>query len=352
MILDSYHATQEEQRVEEIELKQEEEEELAAAAAAAAAAEKEHEVDATVERKIKAEAIARSLLETRLRHEKFDKMDSSMKLKVRAEAFARSLLQARLQYEKQSASPAEPPSITEYDDFSTEVTAELEDQDLDDDEEDDDDEDVDGDLDAETAKLTAPFSDSAYEDKVKTRHEKKAYDRTAMLVLGNNIVHDGVASSPYRKGSFDLLGLLATQESIHRVLREYKEAGEERDVSFEWLRTYYISRVSDYFDGNQSYGRADDFLEELMLTPPAMKEMDGKMGFIDPMRIAEDIIATRSEVAKDWKDIIADVPLVDHAELRKVVLQIRMGNLFENSVPLGQEKTKKTGAKVEEEGFQ
>lgn len=216
-------------------------------------------------------------------------------------------------------------------------------------EEDDDDDDDDDYLDEELASLTAPYSDTSYEEKVKAQ-KKKAYDRTAMIVLGNNIVQDGREPSPYRKGSFDLLGLLATQESVHRVLREYKEAGEEREVSFEWLRKFYVSRVGEYFDGSQEYGRADDFLEELLLTAPAMKEMEGKLEFIDPMRIAEDIIATRSEVAKDWKDIVEKVPTVDHAELRTIALQLRMGAMFEKSVPVTDEK--KETERIVEEGFQ
>jgi hypothetical protein len=189
----------------------------------------------------------------------------------------------------------------------------------------------DGDDDDEVRSMTSPYADASYDEKVKVQ-KKKAYDRTTMIVLGNNIVQDGRASSPYRKSSFDLLGLLATQESIHRVLRDYREAGEEREVSFEWLRAFYVSRVGQYFDGSQGYGRADDFLEELLLATPAMKEMDGKLGFIDPLRIAEDIIATRSEVAKDWKDIVERVPTVDHAQLRTLALQLRMGALFEKSV--------------------
>jgi hypothetical protein len=184
---------------------------------------------------------------------------------------------------------------------------------------------------ADCASLTAPYSGATYKQSVHNEQSRKAYDRTAMMVLGNNIVQDGLASSPYRRGSFDLLGLLATQESIHRVLRNYREAGEERDVSFQWLRDFYVARVVSHFDGNQEYGRADDFLEELLLTSPSVKEMDGKIGLIDPMRIAEDIIAMRSEVAHDWRDIVVDVPSKDHTELRKHSLAIRMGKTIERS---------------------
>jgi hypothetical protein len=176
--------------------------------------------------------------------------------------------------------------------------------------------------------LTAPYS-STYDKSF------KAYDRSAMLVLGNNIVQDGRASSSFRKGNFDLLGLLATQESIHRVLRQYREASSsEFDISFDWLRQFYVARIASHFDGNQEYGRADDFLEELLIQPPSVKmsQKNGKLlGFIDPMRMAEDIIAMRTQVAQDWKDIVMDVPTKDHAELRSMCLSIRMGKTIDRS---------------------
>jgi hypothetical protein len=180
----------------------------------------------------------------------------------------------------------------------------------------------------EVSSLTAPYS-STYDKTF------KAYDRSAMLILGNNIVQDGRSSSSFRKGNFDLLGLLATQESIHRVLRKYREEASssgELEVSFEWLKQFYIARVSSHFDGNQEYGRADDFLEELLISPPSVKMSNGKlMGFIDPMRMADDIISTRTQVAQDWKDAIVDVPMKDHAELRNMCLSIRMGKTIERS---------------------
>lgn len=154
--------------------------------------------------------------------------------------------------------------------------------------------------------------------------ERKAYERNAMVLLSNKIDFQDLASSPNRKGNFDLLLLLATQEAVHRVLREYREKGEQREVSFEWLRDFYTERVPSFFDGDQKHGRADDFMEELLLSSPSMKELDGKVGLIDPLRIAEDIIAMRSEVARDWKEIVAKAPQ-DHMELQKVLLAVRMG---------------------------
>lgn len=194
----------------------------------------------------------------------------------------------------------------------------------------------------DTAAASAPTAATSTYDK-----SYKAYDRSAMLILGNNIVQDGRASSSYRKGNFDLLGLLATQESVHRVLRRYsRDRRPAAGVSLAWLTRFYVARVPTHFDGNQEYGRADDFLEELLLSPPSVKTVAGTVGFIDPMRIAEDVIAMRSLVAQDWGSIVAAVPGKDHAELRNMCSAIRMGKTIERS-PSVEEPIR-----AEEGGFQ
>ena len=180
--------------------------------------------------------------------------------------------------------------------------------------------------------LIAPYSDI-------TQQRRKAFDRhVGDMLLSNAIFSKDQNSSPLRKGNFDLMFLLATQESIHRVLRNYARAGDEREVSFHWLRDFYTKRLGEYFDGHQRYGRADDFLEELLLTPPIMKSIEDNskrnqvVGFIDPLRIAEDIIRTRSEVAAEWKGIVANVPQ-EHMELRRLLLAKQMGGNIEITLP-------------------
>ena len=171
-----------------------------------------------------------------------------------------------------------------------------------------------------------------------------------MMVLGNNIVQDGRASSSFRKGNFDLLGLLATQESIHRVLGKYRglvSSSKEFEVSYDWLKQFYVDRIPSYFDGSQEYGRADDFLEELLLSPPSLKLLKGTLlGFIDPMRMAEDIIATRTQVAQDWKDLVTEIPTKDHTELRNMCMSLRMGKTIERSPSV------EVPIRVDEGGFQ
>lgn len=173
-------------------------------------------------------------------------------------------------------------------------------------------------------EMTAAYTDGSADTSAWGKLERAhAFDRTAMMMLSNSLAFDARGSSPYRKGNFDLLLLLATQESIHRVLKEYAQ-DESRRVSFEWLAEFYKARVRKYFDGAQEYGRADDFMEELLLTSPVMKTAGKKMELVDPLRIAEDILRLRSNVCRDWKEIAEGVP-VEHTVLRRNLLAKQMG---------------------------
>lgn len=103
----------------------------------------------------------------------------------------------------------------------------------------------------------------------------------------------------------------------------------DESALFEWLKDFYVDRVEDYFDGDLPYGRADDFIEELLLTSPRIidDERDDKIKkaavVIDPFGLAEQIILTRSIVVQEWKDRMSDVPN-DHAEIRKLLLEKQM----------------------------
>ena len=143
-----------------------------------------------------------------------------------------------------------------------------------------------------------------------------------------------------RQGNFDLLTLLATQEALHRVLREYQQAGEERSVSQKWLKQFYTDRLRRYFDGNGEWHRADDFLQELLSTPPATVELEAgstatqtQIGLVDPLRIAQDLLHARSSVIEEWQEIMRDVVPRDHMELQKSILAVRMGKTVTPAAP-------------------
>lgn len=151
----------------------------------------------------------------------------------------------------------------------------------------------------------------------------QSFERDAIYFINNHPSFNDMDATPLRTSSFDLLFLLSMQEAIHRLLESYHEAGEEKEVSFAWLKQFYNSGLEKYFDGNQSFGRADDFMDDLLNTPPALKKIGDKLGFIDPLAIAEDIISEREEVALEWKDLMAKVEL-DHADLRTEIFRRQM----------------------------
>ena len=174
------------------------------------------------------------------------------------------------------------------------------------------------------------------DESTETLTEECAFERNAGYYLKNKMMEesmnaDGQPSSHLRQGNFDLLILLATQEALHRVLRAYQEAGEERTVSCKWLKQFYTDRLRRYFDGDGEWHRADDFLQELLTTPPSTVELpqstatQAQIGLVDPMRIAQDLLQARSEVAEDWQAIMRNVVPSDHMELQRSILAVRMG---------------------------
>ena len=164
---------------------------------------------------------------------------------------------------------------------------------------------------------TVPYSHFQRPDK------DDAFDRIGTYLLRNSMAGASTDSSPLRKGTFDLLLLMATQESVHRVLRSYSNAGDKRWVSFEWFLEYYTERAHKTFDGVQEYGRADDFLQDLLLTPPLTKTVGKRMELVDPLRIAEEVLHERGEVLMDYERRVATVK-DDHVILRKELLNQQM----------------------------
>ena len=156
--------------------------------------------------------------------------------------------------------------------------------------------------------------------------ENQAFERGSVYLLNNHLSFSDVASSPLRSTNFDLLFLLATQESIHRVLVSYSKAGDEKKVPFVWLIDHYKSSLDTFFLGNQRFGRADDFLDDLLLTPPSLKKgEDGKVDIIDTKAIVEDIINSVGEVAMEWREQMLLIP-EKQEDFRKQLFVRQMAN--------------------------
>jgi len=134
-----------------------------------------------------------------------------------------------------------------------------------------------------------------------------------------------LGSSPFRKGNFDLLYSLCTHASAHVLLRQLRDESYD-EVTYEWFRNFYTKHVSEYFDGDQAFGRADDFIDALLRTPPSFKEAPGTGApcLIDPMAFAEKLIGIRSEIAEEFKYVMTETK-EDHMWLNDQIIRAMMG---------------------------
>ena len=181
--------------------------------------------------------------------------------------------------------------------------------------------------------------------------EKPKMQRANLVFLDRGVGEGDSADyapSPLRKGNFDLLCLLATQEAIHRVLndptRQARKSPEHGTKQF--LQDFYIKRLLSHFSGDQPYGRSDDFVEELLACPPRMitigntnddKPDDGRKDsltkdltyLVDPVMVAAAILSEREKVALQWKQHVAEQTSVDHRNIQNMILTKVMGDTAE-----------------------
>ncbi|KAG7374173.1 hypothetical protein IV203_013268 [Nitzschia inconspicua] len=155
-----------------------------------------------------------------------------------------------------------------------------------------------------------------------SREKAPVFDINVWYTWSQSLFNQDRDSSPFRKKNFDLLLLLSTQESVHRVLKSYKNDDNVRPETYEWLLDFYKDTVRDYFDGHQSFGSAEKFLEKMLRSPPTMIETDtkvlGVLAWVNPAQIAEDIVRERSEVALAWMQV-AKSAQDEHTDLRRLL---------------------------------
>lgn len=135
------------------------------------------------------------------------------------------------------------------------------------------------------------------------------------------------APSPLRKGNFDLLVLLSTQEAIHRVLNDptRRRTTDADKVANHFLHNFYVARVKSHFGGAQRYGRADDFLQELLETAPSLITLNDDLTLmVDPHFVAKELLKERELVAQEWKELARNAPQ-EHMEIKRLQLNLLMG---------------------------
>jgi hypothetical protein len=149
------------------------------------------------------------------------------------------------------------------------------------------------------------------------------FDSNAWYTWSQSLFNRDRDSSPFRGKNFDLLLLLSTQESVHRVLKYYQSDSSVRPETYAWLLDFYKDHVNQHFDGHQSFGSADRFLEKMLRSPPTMIEnsntkASGVLAWVNPVHIAEDIARERSEVALAWMQIVKSAQ-DEHTDLRRLL---------------------------------
>ena len=164
---------------------------------------------------------------------------------------------------------------------------------------------------------------------------------------------DYIMPSPLRKGNFDLLLLFITQESIHRILNQNTYSTRERrqslndkdDDSFmlsqaeeQLLSNFYLHRLVTHFTGQQRYGRANQFLQELLLlvvVNDVSASDDATVALVSAQRIVEHILHIRQQVAMEYSQYAADVPNL-HIPIKKIQLNLLMQSYNSKDSPTSQ----------------
>jgi len=161
------------------------------------------------------------------------------------------------------------------------------------------------------------------------------------IISDDTDTHLGQYHAFENASNFDVLFLLSTQESVHRVLKSLLAAGEPKATSYQWLLEYYSQNANQYFDGKQQrYGSShrtttttvDGFLDNLATRtlPYIINKESGGVDQIDnPLSIVDEIVRVRGEVAREWRDMMSLVP-ESHSDIRKDVFMRQMSTWIQH----------------------
>eukprot|EP00578_Thalassiosira_sp_NH16_P015394 CAMPEP_0181123168 /NCGR_PEP_ID=MMETSP1071-20121207/25737_1 /TAXON_ID=35127 /ORGANISM="Thalassiosira sp., Strain NH16" /LENGTH=596 /DNA_ID=CAMNT_0023208255 /DNA_START=233 /DNA_END=2023 /DNA_ORIENTATION=- len=135
------------------------------------------------------------------------------------------------------------------------------------------------------------------------------------------------------RGNFDLLYGLCTRAAARRLLRDL-QSHSATDITASWFERFCSDNIPVHFDGHQPFGRADEFLELLFRAAPSLVLSSGgePVGWTDPLWIAERIIAVRSEIATEWKDMMREVVKEDQVKLSNDLFRRMMEGAIEEEI--------------------
>jgi hypothetical protein len=161
---------------------------------------------------------------------------------------------------------------------------------------------------------------------------------TSFMNFQDDSKGDGsLPSSPLRRANFDLLYRLCTQASAHRLLWELEQSAsssttniddiDDNLITFEWFKQFYVDNAPLYFDGDQNFGRSDDFIDAVLRAPPPLPN---GWHSTDPLRMAQRIVSIQKDVAIEWMGMMEEVE-EDHGIMNDVIFRVMMGRTMEES---------------------
>ena len=195
-------------------------------------------------------------------------------------------------------------------------------------------------------KLAAAVAndDDAATTKGEGMPQSSLFDRVSLDIITSymKFQDDGIGdgslpSSPLRRANFDLLYGLCTRASAHRLLWELERSAsssstniddiDDNVILFEWFKQFYVDNAPLYFDGDQNFGRSDEFIDAVLRAPPPLP--DGWHS-TDPLRMAQRIVSIQKDVALEWMGMMEEVE-EDHRVLNDVIFRVMMGRTMEES---------------------
>lgn len=131
-------------------------------------------------------------------------------------------------------------------------------------------------------------------------------------------------STAFRGGNFDLLVRLSAHQAVLRTLRNLELLNTNQAVyTRDFLQSFYDQEGSG-FDGDSKYHVAEDFLKKLVQqTPRVMTKPHDAVTeplLLDPVGIADTIMADQAKIVALWRDLLLDVP-DDNALARRNALE-------------------------------
>lgn len=150
--------------------------------------------------------------------------------------------------------------------------------------------------------------------------------RLAMPVLeGHDAAIGSGESTAFRGGNFDLLVRLSAHQAVLRILAALSQTTTSQAAyTRDYLRAFY-DEYGRAFDGDGPYHVAENFLTTLVKQPPRVlaephKSPNARPLLLDPIGIADAIMADQAAIVKLWRDLLRDVPS-DNAQARRQALE-------------------------------